>query len=177
MTQITFRAPRCFAFVKESNMIEGITRSPTNAELEATETFLQTPEMTQEALVAVQRIYAPGYDLRTAKGMNVRVGRYEAPPGGPAIVEDLQQIVDYANNQHSKPFQVHVAFELLHPFLDGNGRTGRALWAWKMLKRGLDPFGLSFLHNFYYQTLDFNSYNEEEFLPNAQTFKSWQENF
>ena len=44
--------------------------------------------------------------------------------------------------------ETHVRYELLHPFLDGNGRSGRALWLWLM---GQAPLG--FLHTFYYQTL------------------------
>lgn len=42
---------------------------------------------------------------------------------------------------------------------DGNGRSGRALWAWMMLCRG-GSYGrakvieLGFLHTFYYQTLE-----------------------
>ena len=46
------------------------------------------------------------------------------------------------------------AYEMLHPFMDGNGRSGRALWAWMMLRLGQDPFALLFLHRFYYQTLE-----------------------
>jgi hypothetical protein len=34
------------------------------------------------------------------------------------------------------------------------GRSGRALWAWQMVNTGIDPFGLGFLHTFYYQALD-----------------------
>ncbi len=47
-----------------------------------------------------------------------------------------------------------VRYELLHPFSVGNGRSGRTLWAWCMLRRGDDPFTLPFLHRFYYQTLE-----------------------
>ena len=54
---------------------------------------------------------------------------------------------------YDNPWKMHVDFETLHPFMDGNGRTGRALWAWHMRRLDLDPFALSFLHRFYYQTL------------------------
>jgi Fic family protein len=51
------------------------------------------------------------------------------------------------------PWVMHVEFEKLHPFMDGNGRTGRAIWVWHMLRCGRKPFEISFLHRFYYQTL------------------------
>jgi len=38
--------------------------------------------------------------------------------------------------------------------MDGNGRSGRAIWAWQMLGDEQDPFAIPFLHRFYYQTLD-----------------------
>ena len=49
---------------------------------------------------------------------------------------------------------LHKHFESLHPFLDGNGRTGRALWLWMM--GGIAQVPLGFLHTFYYQTLRYS---------------------
>jgi Fic family protein len=39
--------------------------------------------------------------------------------------------------------------------MDGNGRTGRMLWAWHMKHQGRDPFLRPFLHTWYYQTLQY----------------------
>lgn len=38
--------------------------------------------------------------------------------------------------------------------MDGNGRSGRAIWAWMRLKENRDPFQLGFLHSFYYESLE-----------------------
>lgn len=35
-----------------------------------------------------------------------------------------------------------------------NGRSGRALWAWQMLRQGRSFERIGFLRSFYYQTLE-----------------------
>lgn len=145
-------------FVRESNLIEGIDRAPSAAEIDATETFVRLDKMSVDAIYELQAIYAPGMPIRDRVGMNVRVGNYVAPGGGRTIMIELISIVGKLNKAkpglYDNPWQRHVEFERLHPFMDGNGRTGRALWAWHMLRLGFDPFALSFLHRFYYQTLE-----------------------
>ena len=85
---------------------------------------------------------------------SLQLGNFIAPEGGPGIVRRLERILHKANYTSDDPWSVHVAFELLHPYMDGNGRTGRAIWAWQMKGLGYDPFALPFLHRFYYQTLE-----------------------
>jgi hypothetical protein len=141
-------------FVSESNKIEGILRAPTNAEIAAHETFLSSNAKIAdlEAFVAVA---APGHRLRDRLGLNVRVGNHVPPVGGPHIREGLGVLL--SQTSEATPFKLHCAYEDLHPFTDGNGRSGRALWLWMMLRRpGRDAHmarKLGFLHTFYYQTL------------------------
>ena len=172
MPQISFKAPRCFAFVKESNAIEGIVRNPTREELDATEALIANRSMTVEALNSLQKVYAPGMHLRNKIGLDVRVGTYFPPPGSPKIEGDLWNIIGMANSRDFDAWEVHVAFELLHPYMDGNGRVGRALWAWKMINDGTDPFELPFLQQFYYQTL--SQYSDCEDQLTSYQFKSWE---
>lgn len=148
------------AFVVESNRIEGIYRT-TQAEIEATEKFLSEKEMSLTVINEVQSVYAPGMRLRDRVGMNVVVGNYVAPRGGRNIEIELMEMAGRLNKSkpgiYDNPWKMHVEFERLHPFMDGNGRTGRVIWAWHMKKLGLDPFALPFLHRFYYQTLENDS--------------------
>lgn len=141
-------------FMRESLMIEGIHREPTAAEMQAAEEVMGVAEITIAVLGAFQEVMAPEKPLRTEGGMNVRVGNYVAPPGGAKIAADLAILCECANSGFHHPWNIHVEFERIHPYLDGNGRTGRILWAWQMRRQKLNPFGLSFLHRFYYQTLE-----------------------
>lgn len=134
-------------FLRESLGIEGIYRDPTGAEVDATLDFL-AGDMSVASVIALQAVYAPGNPIRDKPGMNVQVGGHVAPRGNQYMREQLEHVLDNAD-----PWSGHVAFELLHPFMDGNGRTGRAVWAWLMLRREQDPFALPFLQRFYYQTL------------------------
>lgn len=146
--------PGLYAFVRESNWIEGITREPSEDEIAAHERLLALFQIHATTLGDFQSVIAPGCSLREKPNMNVRVGNYIAPDGGPNILKRLQRICRYANGGTHTPWQIHVAFEKLHPYIDGNGCTGRALWAWMMRGQGRDPFALPFLHRFYYQTLE-----------------------
>ncbi len=143
------------AFIEESNRIEGIERFATACEVAAAERFLIIPEPTPTDLGDAQAIFAPGKPLRERLGMDVRVGDYEAPPGGPYITDRLAELLRRAR-RGDDPWKVHIQFEKLHPYLDGNGRSGRLLWAWNMARVGRSPFSLPFLHRFYYQTLSNN---------------------
>jgi len=60
--------------------------------------------------------------------------------------DELAQIGDAAAGGLSLPIRLavaHVHFEAVHPFTDGNGRVGRALWPIQMVCSGYMPLYLS----------------------------------
>ena len=140
-------------FVAESNRIEGILRPPTEAEIKEASWFSAMEVVSIRMLVQFVSIYQPGAKLRDQFGLDVRVGRHIAPRGGPNITVTLNNILAGANTGGISPFYTHECYEHLHPFMDGNGRSGRMLWLWQMLREGWSP-KLGFLHLRYYQTLD-----------------------
>lgn len=142
-------------FVRESNRIEGIEREPTTTEIEAHKEFLRYKTITVPRLKQFVSVVA-GASLRDQPGMDVRIGSHVPIPGGPRVRELLDGILFGVNHPtwDLGPYSTHLDYEELHPFTDGNGRSGRVLWAWQMQRDGLDPFGLPFLWRWYYQTLD-----------------------
>lgn len=140
-------------FIEESNRIEGIERPVEEYELEAHRRLLACDFMGNQAVEDFVFDIC-GKRIRDAVGMDVMVGGHLPPPGGPKIADDLGELLREINGRALTPYEAHVRYETLHPFMDGNGRSGRAIWAWMTLRSGRDPYGLPFLHSFYYEALD-----------------------
>jgi Fic family protein len=86
----------------------------------------------------------------------VRVGRYVPPP--PGDVSGLMfELLAWWNKESPKMSPVlssaiiHYRFESIHPFADGNGRTGRALALWELYRRGFDTHHIFSVDEFYWE--------------------------
>jgi hypothetical protein len=140
-------------FVLESNRIEGILGA-SDEELEAHAALLERDAL---LVIDVERFVkaVAGKPLRDSPDMNVRVGSHVAPRGGPQIRVALGELLLKVNTNAIDPWLAHVEYERLHPFLDGNGRSGRAIWAWQVTHFARYPghLGMGFLHPAYYAAL------------------------
>ncbi len=88
--------------------------------------------------------------------MRVRVGPHVPPP--PEDVSGLMfELLEWWNkkSQVLSPVLssaiVHYQFEAIHPFADGNGRTGRALALWELYRRGFDTHHIFSVDEYYWE--------------------------
>ncbi|MGH8528843.1 MAG: Fic family protein [Nevskiales bacterium] len=86
--------------------------------------------------------------------IRVRVGAYFPP--APAEVSGLMfELLEWWSKDSPKLSPVlssaivHYQFEAIHPFADGNGRTGRALALWELYRRGFDTHHIFSVDEFY----------------------------
>ncbi len=142
-------------FVVESNKIEGIMRTA-ESEMQVCRDFLKLNLIVVNDMERFVHQIQPDAVLRNKVGLDVRVGAYVPPPGGFEIENKLHALLAQTFHRPN-PYQTHIDYENLHPFTDGNGRSGRVLWLWMMLRgdslNAESAKTLGFLHTFYYQTL------------------------
>lgn len=93
----------------------------------------------------------PGTNLRNAKSGDI----IYTPPFGKNVIEDkLKNLEEYLNTHSDdidpliKMGMIHYQFESIHPFYDGNGRTGRILNVLYLIHEGLLELPILYLSSF-----------------------------
>ncbi len=79
----------------------------------------------------------------------VRVGSHIAPPPDAVVGRLEQMLVAYLAGHHEhiikRVARFHLTFEHTHPFVDGNGRIGRVLNNYVLIREGFVPINIKFI--------------------------------
>lgn len=90
------------------------------------------------------------------RSIAVRVGRY-VPPAPGDVSGLMLELLEWWNRKSGALSPVlssailHHRFETIHPFADGNGRTGRALALWELYRRGFDTHHIFSVDEYYWE--------------------------
>lgn len=155
-------------------VLEGITidRKPLKDHLEAIghrDAFLYIQELVKDKVAfsenVIKRIHTlvlmdRPEDRGVYRRIPVRImGAYHTPPDPVVVPEQMETLVKEFSKKKTHPIEsaalFHLKFEGIHPFVDGNGRTGRLLLNLFLMQNGYPPVNVKFAdRKRYYEAFD-----------------------
>lgn len=128
-------------FLQESNRIEDVQgQEPLLDALFAWQFLAEKSSLTEKDILAahgwLMAKQLPRGQWGQYRKVSVQVGTYIAPPSD-EVPFKMAGWTNLLNDLRTEPRPHHVAFERIHPFVDGNGRLGRILMNWQRIRQGL----------------------------------------
>ena len=103
-------------------------------------------------------------------GEYVRVGSHIAPKSEEIIERLEKMLAEYNAASHENIIKriakLHLVFEYTHPFVDGNGRIGRVLNNYLLIREGFVPINIKFIdrEKYYDAFKEFDKKNKTEMM-------------
>lgn len=146
--------------IHQSNLIEGVVDADEDVRsMEAWAFISHKKRLTYHDVMELHRLIMEKQlsekDAGHTRKLNVNIGGRECP--NPYLADHMLRnwILDMTNWATLDPKTMHVRFERIHPFVDGNGRTGRMLMWWHEQKLGHEPTLIEYSdRHSYYQWFD-----------------------
>lgn len=137
------------AHIRNSNLIESVDdKFEDRLSLEAWKWLVKQPRLTRSVVMQIHSMIMLGKldarDLGQPRRVAVIVGPYPTPEPYLAIHLLANWILDMRSWRKLDPKEMHIRFEKIHPFIDGNGRIGRMLFWWHEVKLGRRPTLIEF---------------------------------
>ena len=158
-----------------ARVLEGITidKKPLKDHLEAIghrDAFLYVEELIKNKVPFSERIIKEIHtlvlmdrpeDRGVYRRIPVRImGAYHVPPDPVLVPEQMDRLVaEFEGNKKLHPIEraalFHLKFEEIHPFVDGNGRTGRLILNLMLMQAGYPPINVKYSdRKRYYEAFD-----------------------